>query len=185
MTKVRRQAGRIRKSFRLEVRMPLTLRFAFRLLAASLLAVAVTCAPALAEDKEQKQNPPASSELTPSGKIDFVYGQAAFILSGSGGKGTLTFNKKKYEIKLGGLGIGGIGGSKVTASGQVYNLRTLADFPGAYVQGRMGYAFGEGKGTLWLENTNGVVLKLKAKTKGLALSLGGDGLIIEFAQKKK
>ncbi|MBF0482028.1 MAG: hypothetical protein HQK82_10180, partial [Desulfovibrionaceae bacterium] len=34
----------------------------------------------------------------------------------------------------------------------------------------------------WLENANGVVLKLQTKNKGVMLSLGGDGLVIEFAK---
>jgi hypothetical protein len=139
------------------------------------------CVPAFAQDKPE---PASESRLAPSGQIAFEYGQAAFILSGSGGKGTLSFNKKKYRIKLGGLGIGGFGAARITATGEVFNLKSLADFEGAYVQGRMGYAFGEGKGSLWLENAHGVVLKLKTKNKGVVLSLGGDGLVIEFAKKK-
>ena len=141
--------------------------------AACLLALAL-CLPALAQDKPQAApEPAAKSGLTPSGTISFEYGQAAFILSGSGGKGTLRFGKKTYRIRLGGLGVGGIGAARISATGEVFNLTSLADFAGAYVQGRIGYAFGQGQGSLWLENARGVVL-----------SLGGDGLVIEFAKKK-
>jgi len=153
--------------------------------ALSLACLLALCAPALAQQKTEPAPEPASeSKPAPSGKISFVYGQAAFILGGSGGKGTLTFDKKKHPIKLAGLGIGGLGAARITAEGEIYNLHALEDFEGAYVQGRMGYAFGKGKGSMWLENTHGVVLKLKAKTKGVILSLGGDGLVIEFDKKK-
>jgi hypothetical protein len=35
-------------------------------------------------------------------------------------------------------------------------------------------------GQLWLQNTKGVVIELKAKRTGLALSLGGDAVYINF-----
>jgi hypothetical protein len=37
-----------------------------------------------------------------------------------------------------------------------------------------------GGGELWLQNTSGVVLHLKTERKGLALSLGGDAVYIDF-----
>jgi hypothetical protein len=47
------------------------------------------------------------------------------------------------------------------------------DFEGVYGQARMGWAVGEqGKGQMWLQNSNGVYLRLKARRQGLALSLG-------------
>ena len=33
---------------------------------------------------------------------------------------------------------------------------------------------------MWLQNPNGVYLRLKAKRRGLALSLGADGMLIKF-----
>jgi hypothetical protein len=35
-----------------------------------------------------------------------------------------------------GLSIGGIGASTISASGEVYKLNNIAQFPGAYAQGR-------------------------------------------------
>ena len=71
--------------------------------------------------------------------------------------------------------------SKITATGTVYNLKNVQDFAGAYVQGRYGFAAGtESAGVLWLQNEKGVVLDLKADREGLALSLGGDAVYIEF-----
>ena len=59
--------------------------------------------------------------------------------------------------------------------------RHISQFSGAYVQARYGLAVGElSTGELWLQNSRGVVLKLIAKRKGLALSLGGDAVYIDF-----
>jgi hypothetical protein len=67
------------------------------------------------------------------------------------------------------------------AYGSVYNLYNLADFPGGYVQARYGLAAGStSTGSLWLSNAQGVVLELKARRTGLALSLGGDAVYIDL-----
>ena len=77
--------------------------------------------------------------------------------------------------------IGGIGLSKMEAYGAVYNLHNLADFSGGYLQARYGLAVGDvSTGQLWLQNTRGVGLSLKAKRTGLALSLGGDAVYIDL-----
>jgi hypothetical protein len=122
-----------------------------------------------------------ADDLTPSGSIEISQVQIAFIGSGNLGGGTLHYAGKNYPFTVGGLGIGGIGISKMEAVGTVYDMKRLADFPGAYVQGRYGFAVGEaGNGELWLKNANGVVLKLRTKRQGLALSLGGDAVYINL-----
>ncbi|MEA4854827.1 MAG: hypothetical protein AAGU21_02310 [Solidesulfovibrio sp.] len=120
----------------------------------------------------------------PVGRVTMEVGQGGFILSATGGKGTLTFKGRTYPIKLGGLGVGGLGVAKVNAVGEVYRLARLEDFPGAFFQARAGYAAVTGKGVQWLENSNGVILKLRATTKGVALNLGADGLKIEMGPIK-
>ncbi len=128
--------------------------------------------PALAQ--ERPSGPPVASV-----KIKQI--QLAFIGSGALGGGTLKFDGRSYPISVGGLGIGGIGASRLTASGMVYGLSKRKDFVGTYVQIRSGWALGDrGKGTLWLRNDKGVTMRLNTKRQGLQLSLGADGVIIGF-----
>jgi len=97
------------------------------------------------------------------------------------GGGTLKYGGKSYPITVGGLGIGGFGASRLTASGTVYGLAHREDFAGAYLQVRTGWALGDqGKGTLWLRNDKGVAMRLKTRRQGLHLSLGADGVLIDF-----
>jgi hypothetical protein len=118
---------------------------------------------------------------TPSGTVSIVQTQIAFIGSGNLGGGTLNYGGKSYPFTIGGLGVGGFGISKIEAQGNVYDLKRLADFPGAYAQGRYGAVIGnKSTGELWLTNANGVSLSLKAKRTGLALSLGGDAIYIDL-----
>lgn len=44
--------------------------------------------------------------------------------------------------------------------------------------GRVNLEFGQG--VHWLQNGNGVVIKLRTVTKGVSLDLGADGLVIKF-----
>lgn len=154
-----------------------------RLLSALACLALLFAIPALAQDKAEVKG--TAVEPTPSGTVSLSLGQGGFILSASGGQGVLTFKGKKYPFRIGGMGIGGIGVNTAKAQGQVYHLENLSDFPGTFVEFRAGYAAGEGTGTLWLKNTNGVVLKLKTVTKGLSLNLGGDGMRVEMGEIKK
>lgn len=122
-----------------------------------------------------------ASELKQSGTVEIEQIQIAFLYSGNLGGGRLHFQGKSYEFSIGGLGIGGIGVSKIKATGEVYNLNSLSDFPGAYGQARYGYALDtESMGELWLQNTKGVRIRLDAKREGLALSIGADAIYIGF-----
>jgi len=97
------------------------------------------------------------------------------------GGGTLRYGGKSYPVTVGGLGVGGFGASRLTASGTVYGLGHREDFAGAYLQVRTGWALGDqGKGTLWLRNDKGVTMRLKTRRQGLHLSLGADGVLINF-----
>lgn len=125
--------------------------------------------------------PALAGDLVQTGTVTIEQVQIAFIGSGNLGGGTLIFNGQKYPFSIGGLGVGGIGLSKMEAYGAVYNLSNLADFSGSYLQARYGAAVGSlSTGELWLQNSRGVVLQLKAKRTGLALSLGGDAVYIDF-----
>jgi hypothetical protein len=120
-------------------------------------------------------------DVKPSGTVTIHQVQVAFIGSGSGGGGTLRFQGRGYQFTLGGLGIGGIGVSRIDATGTVYNLNRLEDFNGVYGQARTGWAAGKsGKGEMWVENPNGVYLRLHAQRKGLALSIGADGMVVHL-----
>jgi len=145
------------------------------LLAAS--AALAACAPSI------KVGPDAVAGLQPSGYLTMNQVQAAFIGSGGGGGGELSFRGGMYRFSVAGLGIGGIGVSSIDAEGEVYKLSSLAEFPGAYAQARYGYAFGTASsGDLWLQNDAGVILHLKAKRTGLMLSLGGDAVVISLSK---
>lgn len=116
-----------------------------------------------------------------AGTVEIEQVQVAFLGSGNLGGGTLHFQGKSYRFSVGGLGVGGIGVSKMKATGVVYDMATIGQFAGVYGQARMGAVAADmSTGGLWLQNPNGVVLSLSARRKGLALSTGADAVVIDL-----
>jgi hypothetical protein len=127
--------------------------------------------------------PEAVKGQTPDGTVDMREVQAAYLGSGSAGTGVLFFRGTEYPFEVGGIGVGGFGLSTIDATGEVYNLRELGQFPGTYGQARYGFAIGTlSGGDLWMQNEAGVIMHLKAKREGLMLSLGGDAVVISMRQ---
>jgi hypothetical protein len=127
--------------------------------------------------------PPTLRGKAPSGFVDMREVQIAYLGSAGGGKGTLSFQGQTYPFVIAGLGGGGVGISTIDASGEVYNLTDLAQFPGAYDEARYGAVIGDAStGDLWLENNDGVVMHLKAKREGLMLSLGADVVDVRMSE---
>lgn len=125
--------------------------------------------------------PAISQQRVKSGTVNIEQVQVAFFGSGNVGSGTLHYEGRSYRFSVGGLGVGGFGVSKMEAYGDVYNLKELRQFPGAYGQARYGAAYGDkGSGEMWLENPNGVLIDLRTRRQGLAVSLGADAVIIDF-----
>jgi hypothetical protein len=118
----------------------------------------------------------------PSGTVRISQVQVAFIVSGALGGGALSYQGQTHEFSIGGLGVGGLGASRMEATGEVYNLSRLEDFEGPYAQGRAGAVAGDSQidGGLWLINPKGVELRLKARREGYSLTLGGDAVYVQF-----
>ncbi len=120
----------------------------------------------------------------PSGSIHIEEWQVMVILGGNWGHGTLGYNGKTYKFKLTGMGAGGYGVDKLSATGEVYRLKDIADFPGKYSELRGGIVLGKGIGGLYIHNDNGVVIKLKTHAEGVALSIGVQGITIQMVDEK-
>ena len=130
-----------------------------------------------------KVGPQAIAGLTPDGTIDMQEVQVAYLASGGGGHGTLFYQGNAYPFTIGGLGVGGIGASTISASGEVYKLRDVSEFSGAWIQGTGSLAITtKSNGELWLENRNGVVMRLSAAQAGLTFSEGRYELYIHLSQ---
>lgn len=140
----------------------------------TLLIVGVT----MAASQASAQPAPAPRSV---GRVSIDQAQLAFIGSAAVGGGTLFFRGRSYPFTINGLGIGGIGASKIKATGEVYQLARVSDLEGVYGQVRLGWALAnQGDGRLWLQNDKGVVLRLRTKREGLMLAAGADAVRIQL-----
>ena len=118
--------------------------------------------------------------LRPSGAVTMTQ---AFVSGLGAGSGVLTFRGRSYPFTLTGslIGLGAI--STLQAAGEVYKLRGVSQFPGAWIQGTGSLAITtKANGELWLENRNGVVMRLNAAQAGLTFSQGRYELYIHLSQ---
>jgi hypothetical protein len=118
--------------------------------------------------------------LRPSGSVTMTQ----VFLSGLGaGSGTLAFRGRTYPFTLTGslIGVGAI--STMQASGEVYNLHEISQFSGPWIQGTGSLAItARANGEIWLENRNGVIMRLNAAQAGLTFSQGRYELYIQLSQ---
>ena len=119
--------------------------------------------------------------LPPSGNVTIT---EDFVAGLGGGSGTLEYQGRNYPFKVIGTVAGPGGGvEKISASGPVYKLASVADFPGRYTQstGKAGFS-SSSSSELWLENGSGVIMHLQGTSSGAMLSLGKDEIFIRMAQ---
>ena len=121
---------------------------------------------------------PAQSDA--KGKVTLESTSVALGVGVSWGDGILEYRGKKYPFTLKGLTVVDLGVSKITARGEVVNLKKLGDFEGNYVLAAAGGAVGGGAGVAALKNQNGVEMALIATAKGIEFSLGQGGVEIKL-----
>jgi hypothetical protein len=147
-------------------------------LKATLLASVLATAGCSAMNTPTAQN---IAGLPPSGSVTITEDYVAGL---GGGSGTLEYQGRTYPFRMLGTVAGPGGGvEKITASGPVYKLVSVADFAGRYTQstGKAGFS-SSGSSDLWLENSAGVIMHLGGTSRGAMLTLGKDEIVIRMAQ---
>jgi hypothetical protein len=132
---------------------------------AGLVGVILVAGTALAQDK-------------PDATIRFSGGSVSAGIGYSWGSGVLTYQGKDYPFSVEGLSVAVVGGSSVTASGNVYGLKKLEDFNGNYTAATAQATVGGGAGATAMQNQKGVVLKVVSTTQGLEFKLAASGVKI-------
>ncbi len=115
----------------------------------------------------------------PSATVSIREWSAAYYGSAAAGKGTLYYHGR-HHFTISGVGVGGAGGQKISATGKVYNLNNLSNFSGRYRGVSRGLTLIEGKMHAKLTNGNGVVMYLAGQTEGLASSMGAQAFEVNL-----
>jgi hypothetical protein len=118
----------------------------------------------------------AAQDKKPDATIELSKGRVAAGIGYSWGSGTLTYQGKKYPVKVEGLSVGEVGITRATARGDVYDLKKLEDFSGNYTAAEAGATVGGGASVTAMKNQNGVVIHMKSTTQGANLKLAASGI---------
>jgi hypothetical protein len=126
--------------------------------------------------------PPAASSLgSTEGTISFTGGAIAVGVGFQWGGGTLTYQGQQYPFRVSGLSVVDVGVTRVSASGTVRNLRSVADFSGNYVSLSAGATLAGGGAVTTLRNQNGVVIDGVSTSQGVRLTLAPGGVNITLS----
>ena len=123
-------------------------------------------------------SPGVSLADEPDATIDYSGGSAALGIGYSWGQGILHYKGQNYPFKVNGLSIANVGASSIQASGSVYHLTKIEDFPGNYTAATAGVTIAGGGGGTAMQNQNGVVVQMGATTQGLQFTLAPSGIAI-------
>ncbi len=146
-------------------------------------AFAALAAAWLLPGKARAQQRPARRDPNPDAFISIEQVRVGVLAVGAAvGGGRLRFRGEEYSFSVRGLEFGSIGVSSLSASGEVFNLRRLEDFPGRYEE-RVAPRPPGGEGgpeTRFLRNPAGVELRLRTERAGGQLRFSQAGVTIEL-----
>lgn len=130
----------------------------------------------------------ASADLKgakPSATLKVASDQMRLIMGGTARKGVLHFNGKDYRFtfKSASAGIGAKAVKKMSATGNVYSLDKIEDFPGKYTSIVQSTMAGASTVTATYKNDKGVSIDLRGTVEGLGLSLGGGIATVELVKE--
>jgi len=123
-----------------------------------------------------------SAQEATTGKVTLESKSVAVGVGVSWGDGVLEYKGKKYPFTVEGLSVVDLGVSRVSARGDVKNLKKVEDFSGNYTAAGAGAAVGGGAGAAALKNQNGVEMNLVATTQGVKLALAAAGVSVKLKQ---
>src|SRR5580704_13022566 len=97
----------------------------------SLAACLSLCAVAYTGDANSTN--PIDDNAKPDGMVTLSGGSVAAGIGYTWGQGELKTSDKSQKFSIKGVSVIDVGATGFDASGDVYNLKALADFPGTYV----------------------------------------------------
>lgn len=149
---------------------------------AALAAVCTFMMPGIRPVRGQSR-PSPRPDPNPDASIEIQQVRVGVLAVGAAvGGGRLRFRGEELSFSVRGLEFGSLGIATLAASGEVFNLRRLEDFPGRYQERVAPRPPGGGNGpeTRFLCNETGVELRLRADRAGGQLRFAQGSVTIEL-----
>lgn len=100
-------------------------------------------------------------------------------------RGTLTYHGRDFPFRLRGLTVMDLAAAKIAGNGEVFNLKSLADFEGTYAGSTFGSAVSRGASLALIKNEKGVAIRARSAVSGIRFNLSGNGFRIRFTSPPK
>ena len=129
---------------------------------------------------------PAAAQRDPGhpgavdGRITIVARSAALGVGYTWGDGTLSYHRHTYHFAVRGVSVADVGFSRIVGHGRVYNLHRVEDFSGTYGAATGAVTVGRGIAGQFLQNGQGVQIRIDDVTRGAELSGSADGIQLEL-----
>jgi hypothetical protein len=108
------------------------------------------------------------------------------IVGGGEGTGGVVFKGQNHAFKLKGLRVAAKRNlADMNATGEVYDLQDLAQFPGTYTRLDAGSGPSGAAAGLYLRSDKGVILRLEPRDRDLPLDVGADGVTVTLVERPK
>jgi len=123
----------------------------------------------------------SSAAHADSGTVRISFIKAGWVIGGSVGSGTLTYQGRTYPLSIGGLSYGfTFGGSQTNLHGRVSNIYRPSDIEGVYGAAGAGATVIRGPQAIILTNQKGAVLELSGRQTGLMVNLDLSGMALSL-----
>jgi hypothetical protein len=120
--------------------------------------------------------PVTADEAQPDATIHIQANSVSAGVGFSWGKGTLEYQGETHTVTMDGLIVLAVGISSANATGRVYHLKSLDDFPGKYDAVRGASAIGEGGAGVVMRNEKGVEVRMVAENTGVTFTIGASAV---------
>ncbi|MBS0373767.1 MAG: hypothetical protein JSR73_04265 [Proteobacteria bacterium] len=120
------------------------------------------------------------SGLAPDATLRLQEGRLSTAVDYMWGRGLLSFRAGQHNFSVAGAPMVAASVLSVTATGKVFNLSRLADFPGRYQRIEAVSSAGDGPDVVVMQNEHGVVLQLRLRAGGTTGTPGSGGVTIRL-----
>ncbi len=118
-----------------------------------------------------------------SGTVTLESTSVALGIGVTWGHGVMTMHDgTTHKFKVTGLSVIDLGISKISATGEVFNLVEAKDLNGAFITGEAGITIIGGGSASAMSNGNNVIMQLKSRQKGLKLTVAPGGMEVKLVE---
>jgi hypothetical protein len=121
----------------------------------------------------------------PDATITITGGVVALAVGYEWARGTLTYQGQTIPFWIRGVSVMDVGAAKIAGAGEVFNLKSLADFEGNYAGTTFGSAVSRGASLALIKNAKGVAIRARSTVSGVRFNFSANGMRIRLTAPPK